>query len=591
MPSPNATAACQNLLGTKIDDGRLELVKKLGEGAYGVVFLAKDLARPGKFFAVKCLNNLSLDARQKKFMRRELALHALTASHPSIVTLLKVITTQAVVFVILEYCQGDLFSMITERQLYIGKDALIRDVFLQIVDAVAHCHSMGVVHRDLKPENILVNEGGKKVLLADFGLSTSEKVSFDFGCGSSFYMSPETQGGLFERISSYDTAPTDIWSLGVILINLVCGRNPWLVARLSDETFRRFEHNPDFLQTILPLSSHTLKILKAIFKLEPKERIQAGELRRMVVAMEGKSWLMSEEELMVAHPAARDAALASGLEQAKRAVEKLKLLEVEKQRRQEEARKIAFESMPITEPIDISPNQPIPARFAIPNFPRRHRFISDSFDSSSSPKGSRQGGHVIRNTASIDLSSPEPSPFNSARGVHRYHHSDSGSSFYAEDSEDGLSNISFIDIDSVPRRNDQNTVDPDATPRANATSRFGSPSPPRIKKIESSSSYAPSTPGPSTPSSPCVKPIDFPSVKPDLHGKGKRRGSDENELDALPTLGVRPAAHSRRPSFGKLELLFKRGAASGVTSPVLAKGKVFRVVNGDAPPHYNVPSF
>jgi hypothetical protein len=398
----------------------------------------------------------------------------------------------------------------------------------------------------------------------------------------------------------------------LFLFPVSCGRNPWLVAKLSDETFRRFEHNPDFLQTILPISSCTLSILKAIFKLDPKERITALELRKMVLAMEGKSWLMSEEELIVAHPAARDAALASGSEAAKRAVERIKAIEAEKKRRQEEARRLALQAMPITEPVDISSgNQPSStASLAVPNYPRRPRFISDSSDessASSSRRSSRQegGGRIIHNTASIDLSSPEPSPFNSARGVHRYHHSDSGSgsSFFAEDdsSDDGLSNISFIEIDSVPRRcaNDL-AADPDATPKAQTVPRFASPfsSPSPIKKIDSSSSYGPSTPGPSTPSSPAIKAADSPSsssspaVKPVFDGKGKRRESDADELDALPTLSVRAGAHSRRPSFGKLESFFKRGvAASGVTSPVQAKGRVFRVVNGDAPPHYDVPTF
>lgn len=58
---------------------------------------------------------------------------------------------------------------------------MIRKVFLQIIDAVAYCHSMGIYHRDLKPENILVMDQGRKVCIADFGLATSEKASTDFG--------------------------------------------------------------------------------------------------------------------------------------------------------------------------------------------------------------------------------------------------------------------------------------------------------------------------------------------------------------------------------------------------------------------------
>ena len=179
----------QNLTGTKIDNGALELVSVIGIGAYGVVY--KALARDGKYYAVKCLNKTGLDSRQKGFQRREIALHTLASSHPNIVSLHNVIETSTCIYVVLSYCaDGDLFSQITEKSRYLGNDALIKDVFLQIVDAVDYCHKLVIYHRDLKPENILCDALGARVVLADFGLATAEKTSGDFGCGSTFYMSP-----------------------------------------------------------------------------------------------------------------------------------------------------------------------------------------------------------------------------------------------------------------------------------------------------------------------------------------------------------------------------------------------------------------
>ena len=126
--------------------------------------------------------------------------------------------------------------------------------------------------------------------------------------GSTFYLSPECQGGLFERLESYNTATNDLWALGVILVNLTCGRNPWRQACPADETFRAFVHNPEFLRTILPISHSTNRILKGLFALEPRERMSLRELRRAVLAVD--TFTMTEDELRTAHSAARAAAAA-----------------------------------------------------------------------------------------------------------------------------------------------------------------------------------------------------------------------------------------------------------------------------------------
>lgn len=191
---PKMNPAAHTLAGKLIDSGRFELISILGSGAYGVVYLATDVSSPPDqptYYAVKCLSKGGLDARQRKFQRREIALHQLASAHPGVVTLHRVVEESEWIFVVLDFCpDGDLFAMITERQLFLGKDALIKNVFLQVVNAVEYIHNLGIHHRDLKPENILCRNNGSKLLIADFGLATSEKSSEAFGCGSSFYMSP-----------------------------------------------------------------------------------------------------------------------------------------------------------------------------------------------------------------------------------------------------------------------------------------------------------------------------------------------------------------------------------------------------------------
>jgi len=133
-------------------------------------------------------------------------------------------------------------------------------------------------------------------------------LSFANVSGSTFYLSPECQGGLFERLERYHTSANDIWALGVILVNLTCGRNPWRQACPADETFRAFVNNPEFLRTILPISHATNNILKGLFALDPRERMSLHELRRAVLAVD--TFTMTEDELRTAHTAARAAAAA-----------------------------------------------------------------------------------------------------------------------------------------------------------------------------------------------------------------------------------------------------------------------------------------
>jgi serine/threonine protein kinase len=95
-------------------------------------------------------------------------------------------------YVVLEYCpEGGFFASITETGFYLDKGHYrIKKAFLPILDAVEFCRSIGIYHRDLKPENILVTGDGRIVKLVDFGLATRDPITADFGCGSTFHMSP-----------------------------------------------------------------------------------------------------------------------------------------------------------------------------------------------------------------------------------------------------------------------------------------------------------------------------------------------------------------------------------------------------------------
>ena len=173
--------------GTLIDN--LRIVDVLGKGASGQVYLGRHEEEKA-LYAIKSLYHTN--SKQRAQERMEIGLHARVSGHPNVVNLERVIRHgESWTHVVLEYgAEGDLFSAITERDLYAGNHPLIRNVFLQLLDTLSFCHDKGVYHRDLKPENILVFDGGRTIKLADFGLATTNTTSQEYGCGSTFYYSP-----------------------------------------------------------------------------------------------------------------------------------------------------------------------------------------------------------------------------------------------------------------------------------------------------------------------------------------------------------------------------------------------------------------
>jgi serine/threonine protein kinase len=189
---------------------RLELTGILGVGAYGVVYTAVDI-HTNVLYAVKALNKAGLDPRQLKFQQHEIKLHHLASAHPNVVSLVRIMDSVDCTYVVMEFCpEGDLFSSITDKGNFVGNDPLVKRVFLQLLDAVQFCHNMGIYHRDLKPENVLVRDQGMTVKLADFGLATTDYFTSDFGCGSTFYMSP---GMCISAILSYLYSRTNLCML------------------------------------------------------------------------------------------------------------------------------------------------------------------------------------------------------------------------------------------------------------------------------------------------------------------------------------------------------------------------------------------
>ncbi|KAF8877276.1 kinase-like domain-containing protein [Infundibulicybe gibba] len=284
---PSAASPTHPPIGTLIDGGSLELVEVLGVGGYGVVYRALDIRSSSpKSYAVKCL--VHADGGQQMARRqlrlKEIKLHQRASSHPGVVTLHRVIEEYNRTYLIMDYAPDhDLFTQILNNCRYLGDDGLIKHVFLQLLDSIEFCHSLGIYHRDLKPENVLCFDGGFRVAVTDFGLATTDRLSEEFRTGSVFHMSPECHGGDFVGNGAYSPMFNDVWSLGIILLNLATGRNPWKSATADDPTFQAYLRKPmTFLPTVLPISHEINEILIRALDVDWRQRMTIPELREAI---------------------------------------------------------------------------------------------------------------------------------------------------------------------------------------------------------------------------------------------------------------------------------------------------------------------
>ena len=103
------------------------------------------------------------------------------------------------------------------------------------------------------------DSGVYSLAVSDFGLATNSEFSTEFGCGSVRYESPEC---LFPTTTHYQTLSADIWSLGIILINMITGKNPWCEPSMNDEMYREYLSSPDFLERHFTRDPDLLDLLK-----------------------------------------------------------------------------------------------------------------------------------------------------------------------------------------------------------------------------------------------------------------------------------------------------------------------------------------
>src|SRR6476620_8933562 len=228
------------MVGKKINN--YELRELVGDGAIGVVYLAEHpvLRRrvAVKLLKRQYLESPSLVSRFVNEARAAAAIH-----HPNVIEVIDVgMVENEVPYIMMEYLDGEPLSRrLARERLGVGKAV---DIAIQSARAVAASHAIEIIHRDLKPENLFLvsdpmSPGGERVKVLDFGIaklrpdwagSDGPKTRTGVIFGTPAYMSPEQCRGLNDEVD----ASTDIYALGCILFEMLCGRAPYVSPGWGD---------------------------------------------------------------------------------------------------------------------------------------------------------------------------------------------------------------------------------------------------------------------------------------------------------------------------------------------------------------------
>ncbi|KAL4630406.1 ribosomal protein S6 kinase alpha-5-like [Arapaima gigas] len=266
-----------NLTGhvEKVGIKNFELLKVLGTGAYGKVFLVRKVSGhdAGKLYAMKMLKKATIvqKAKTAEHTRTERQVLEHIRQSPFLVTLHYAFQTDTQLHLILDYVNGgELFTHLVQRVRFKEQEVVLYSG--EITLALEHLHKLGIVYRDLKLENILLDSEGH-IVLTDFGLSKEFDERAYSVCGTIEYMAPEIVAG---GNAGHDKA-VDWWSLGVLMYELLTSGSPFTVDgdgnSHSDISRRILKSEPPFPKDMGPLARN---IIQHLLVKDPVKRLGSG---------------------------------------------------------------------------------------------------------------------------------------------------------------------------------------------------------------------------------------------------------------------------------------------------------------------------
>jgi eukaryotic-like serine/threonine-protein kinase len=257
--------------------GRYKILKELGRGAMGLVYLGKDPTIQ-RFVAIKTMRLDQLDEPEKlqeikgRFFRE--AESAGRLSHPNIVTIYDAGEQDELGYIAMELVEGRSLKEWSRKPNLMELRELM-PTLASVADALDYAHQQGIVHRDIKPANIMITKD-RLVKVMDFGIAkmaSSNKTQTDVVLGTPTYMSPEQIAG--RKVDGR----SDVFSLGVVLFELLTGQPPFTADNLSALLFAIAHHPHPDVQTVRPDLPPMLPeiINRALQKDLPQRYRRAGE--------------------------------------------------------------------------------------------------------------------------------------------------------------------------------------------------------------------------------------------------------------------------------------------------------------------------
>ena len=201
----------------------------IGKGTFSKVYIGYEKNIKEKKYAIKKIYKKS-DPKYAKYVKYEIEIMN-KLKHKNIITLYDTIYTEKYVFLVLELCDTDLNNYIQNNVI---NEQDTKFIIRQIIEAIKYIMDNNIVHRDLKPHNILINKDTKEIKICDFGFAKEFKDTLltDTVCGSPLYMAPELLKNQKYNIKS------DIWSLGIIMYEIVMKNHPFKSNNITDLIYR-----------------------------------------------------------------------------------------------------------------------------------------------------------------------------------------------------------------------------------------------------------------------------------------------------------------------------------------------------------------